>query len=108
MAAKKQMTEEAWESCTVPVRMLSFLAKRGPGSDRKLRLFGCACARQLDLLREVSRRRSAPLLRAIETAERFVDGEATPTEMRKRSPYVVANQSADEAARSSARDEHLR
>src|SRR5262245_57450872 len=105
------MSEQTWLSCTAPGRMLHFLGKRGSLSDRKLRLFGCACARQLDLLRQPPRPRRGPaplLLRAIETAESFADGQATAEELAQRSPYAVANQSAADAARNSARDEHLR
>ncbi len=39
------MTEAEWLSCETPGRMLDWLA--GPGPERKLRLFACACARLL-------------------------------------------------------------
>src|SRR5262249_6775812 len=39
------VTEQEWIECTDPLRLLLFL--RGKASDRKLRLFGCACCRRI-------------------------------------------------------------
>jgi hypothetical protein len=72
------MTEAEWLACDEPPRML--LAIRDQArlrlglkvSRRKLRLFGCACCRQ------VWRRLTGKGARhAVEVAERFVDGGAT-------------------------------
>jgi hypothetical protein len=62
------MKEADWLSCTDPQRMRAYLA--GIASDRKLRLFDCACCRRLwEALSPLARR-------AIEVAEDFADGVA--------------------------------
>jgi hypothetical protein len=68
------MTEQEWLACTDPQKMLEFL--RGKVSDRKLRLFGCACARRLwPLLTEKESRE------AVKVAEQFADGRADGDEL---------------------------
>lgn len=70
------MTEADWQWCTIPMRMLEFLGAEA--SDRKLRLFACACCRRfLDLLPD-DRVRSS-----LETAERFADGMASLAELQE-------------------------
>jgi hypothetical protein len=61
------MTEQEWLACTDPQKMLDFL--RGKASERKLRLFDCACCRLVWHLLE-----HAELKRAVESAEQFADG----------------------------------
>ena len=41
---KKKLTEAEWQTSTDPARML--LSLRGKASERKLRLFACACIRR--------------------------------------------------------------
>src|SRR5260370_13288911 len=68
------MTEGEWLECTDPAPMLESL--RGKASDRKLRLFACACCRRVwDLLPEMIIRQ------LVDVAERYVDGKATVTEL---------------------------
>src|SRR5262245_61503501 len=69
------MTEVEWLTCTDPQGMLQFLW--GKSTERKLRLFGCACCRQLwdlQLTEECFRN-------AVEVAERFADGLASKREL---------------------------
>jgi hypothetical protein len=69
------MTEGDWLESSDPQEMVRYLAQ-GVGSERKLRLFGCACCRQVwDLLKEECFRE------AVETAERFADGLASGKEL---------------------------
>ena len=61
------MTEQEWLACTDPRPMLTFL--QGKASDRKLRLFSCACCRRIWHL--LSDRVDC---RAVERAEEYADG----------------------------------
>jgi hypothetical protein len=69
------MDEAGWLACQDPDPMLAFL--RGQASERKLRLFGCACVRRVwDRLA----RAQAPR-RAVELAEKFANRETTPEDL---------------------------
>jgi hypothetical protein len=68
------VTDHEWDRCADPRPMLEFL--RGKAGERKLRLFAvAACRRIWHLLTEESARR------AVEAAERYADGAASPEEL---------------------------
>src|SRR5262245_26506908 len=91
------MTEAEWLACDNPLEMLEFMAPgllwdeyqcsnadatpvrqflRGKVTDRKLRLFACACCRSAwHLISELSQQS------AVEVAERFADSLATLDEL---------------------------
>ena len=89
------MTEEEWDRCTDPEAMLHYL--RGRASDRKLRLFCCACCRHVwDSLTDM-RSRSA-----VETAERYADGSASRGELAAAEQAVEAVAFEEARARAAA------
>jgi hypothetical protein len=67
------MTEAEWLGCTDPTPMLEFL--RGKVSDRKLRMFACACCRT------VWPSIPAVFREAIRIAEEHADGRSTDVEL---------------------------
>ncbi len=73
--AEDGMTRREWAACKDPAAMLLLLQDQGLHTERKARLFGCACCRRLvGLLPEEGRR-------AIEVVERYVDGLASREEV---------------------------
>jgi hypothetical protein len=69
------MTAEEWEAAAEPQQLLRFVSENA--SDRRLRLFGCACLRRvLPLLGDEAVNR-----KTVEFAERFADGLATRNEL---------------------------
>jgi hypothetical protein len=70
------MTEQEWLAASDPESMLLYLT--AAASDRKLRLFACACCRRIwDLLPEGACRR------AVEASERFADGEINADDLQR-------------------------
>jgi hypothetical protein len=64
------VTESDWASCAEPQKMLDFVREGGRASDRKLRLFACACFRRVaHLLADEA------LRRAVDVAEGFAEGK---------------------------------
>lgn len=95
------MTEQEWQAGTVPEIMVNFLRDRG--SERKLRLFACACCRLVwDLLTDGRSRH------AVETAERFADSTAGFVDLLAARPpagqaiWTLTNAAARNAARAAA------
>jgi hypothetical protein len=72
------MTEADWLDCEDPERMLAFLRREGRASDRKLRLFACACCRGVWRLFNGKRLRAA-----VEASERYADGDLTAQELQQ-------------------------
>src|SRR5262245_46012472 len=70
------MTEAEWLAATDPAPMLEFL--RGKVSERKSRLFLCGCCRcgWLQLV-------DGPWKKAVEAAEKYVDGNIDQTELHR-------------------------
>jgi hypothetical protein len=68
------MIEQEWLACTDPEKMLGFL--RGKASERKLRLFACACCRH-QLCGQLNQSISA----VVDVAEQYADGKAMMEEV---------------------------
>jgi hypothetical protein len=79
------MTEAEWLACTEPLEMLDFLRLAQP-SERKMRLFACACCRRVAHFFT----RGPELGQALEVSERYADGG-------------VSRESLAEAAQAAAR-----
>src|SRR5262249_48037842 len=68
------MTEAQWLACEAPWKMLELLPS--PTSERKLRLFSCACCRRVARLLT-----QEPGLCAVEVAELYADAQQTRKEL---------------------------
>jgi hypothetical protein len=82
-------------TCWNPEQMLG--AVRGQVGERKLRLFACACCRELlwQMLPEGSRR-------AIEVVERYADGQAGVEELRVAQAQAIADEAEEETEQAAA------
>jgi len=69
------MTEAEWLTCRDPDTLLTYLG--GGASNRRLRLFACACCRRVRGLLTAPRYRHA-----VETSERYADRLAGPQELK--------------------------
>jgi hypothetical protein len=87
------MTQSEWDACTDPAQMLTFL--RDQVSERKVRLFTCACCRRIWHLLVDERS-----CQAIHTAERCADQLASEEELQ--SAQQAASRVASELVRAQA------
>ena len=86
------MTESEWLACTDPQQILEFVRDRA--SDRKRRLFTCACCRRVWEALTDERSRSA-----VEAAERYADGLAGREELAAQAEAAEAPAAAGASAR---------
>jgi hypothetical protein len=77
------MTEAEWLACTDPHRMY-WECLHGRATDRQVRLYACAYARRVWKCLTDPRGRTA-----VEVAERYADGQATPEELRSAARAAV-------------------
>jgi hypothetical protein len=99
------MTEDEWFTCTDPEKMLGFLG--GRPSERRLRLFACACGRREEDPEAYGVEGERELWDVLALAERYADGQASLGELRGAEPcrweesctWAVANSDAAESAR---------
>ena len=79
------MTEDEWQGCTDPNKMLDYLQENSIISDRKQRLLDCACVRRIWHLLMDERGR-----RAVDIAERYADDTADLEELRDAQAVTLA------------------
>ena len=79
--ASQPLTEAEWRACANPTPMLELLRE---ASDRKCRLFCCACCRRIWHVLTDQRCR-----RAVETAEQFAEQKATHSQLEQASEEVA-------------------
>jgi hypothetical protein len=114
MIEKEQpMTEQEWLACEEPESMLEFLQEKA--SDRKLRLFACACCRRMwsllddDRKRmlknnhgrmavEIAKKEAERNRKAVELAEKYADGQADFGELKTIYPSADDKEDADSHA----------
>jgi hypothetical protein len=75
LARRNAVTEAEWLACEDPAPLLQFLS--GKVSERKLRLFACACCRRIWPLLPDARSRAA-----VEAGEQYADGRVTGKQLR--------------------------
>jgi hypothetical protein len=93
-----EVTEQEWLASADPDAMQEYLRRAVPTSDRKYRLFGCACCHRLGpLLNE----RNIAVLKVV---ERYADGLADEQEIRSARAMARENRDASRRALDAAQD----
>jgi hypothetical protein len=77
------LTEKEWLKCQNPDKMLAFLCAEG-ASERKLRLFGCACCREV--WHQMTSQRSR---NAVEAAEQYADGDCDRATLQRKQRAAI-------------------
>jgi hypothetical protein len=93
------MTEDDWDCCTDPQAMLEWLRHSGRATERKLRLFSCACVR-----RALDPRTDGGFEQAMDLAEAAADGRASWREAQAAVPRPVGDITAPDFAPRSVPD----
>jgi hypothetical protein len=97
------LTEAEWLECPDPDRMLWLPLLRNKTTERKLRLFACACCRRMWNLLTDDRSRAV-----IEVAEKYADGVASAAEVNATrevarnavtSPFIISRPTSGPAVR---------
>ena len=95
------MTETDWLACANPEKMLEFL--RDKASERKLRYFLVACARN-----RLPASPDAEMVEALATAERFADGAASRHDLARSRKSLKKNHQARVTKWSPLYNDHIR
>jgi hypothetical protein len=93
------MTEAEWLACTDPTPMLAFL--RGKASERKLRLFACACVSQILPLSDPH---TDETRLGLELVAKFADGRSSKEAMKRVRKLMRKSRGANPPVRTNADD----
>jgi hypothetical protein len=77
-SGETEMTEQEWQALGTAQEMIGFLLQ-SEASNRKLRLFACACCRRIWF----QFKKTEQCRHGVEVAERYADGQATDRELKR-------------------------